>query len=377
MTDEFGDGVTVLGDAQRKAWLRRELPPVEKVAEGLWSIPVPMPDSPLRYVSVYALADDSEVILIDAGWDDEAAWTALTNGLAALGASMADVGGCLVTHQHFDHIGLARRVRDASGAWVGLHPADRDAIMRPDFRDPTLALAEDRRWLAHLGAPAAEISQIWPADRAETDPRSGFVIPDRLVENGDVIAACGRQLTAVHTPGHTPGHLCFVDESGDALFSGDHVLPRISPNISMDGRRSGDPLGDYLRSLVRIAEHRPTTILPAHEWRFSGLDARVAQLIDHHLSRLEELLRVIAERPGIAPWDMAAHLTWSRPWDQYGGLMRVMAVSETMAHVEYLHRRGFVSADSARAPGYTVTGHRDDLLENAVRVVHGVYVGSR
>ena len=105
--------------------------PVEQLRDGLWSIPVPML-GPLRYVNVHAFAlDGGGLGLIDAGWESEEGWTALTDGLAAIGGGVEDVRGLLVTHLHFDHLGLAERVRQASGAWVAMHPADAAVVASP------------------------------------------------------------------------------------------------------------------------------------------------------------------------------------------------------------------------------------------------------
>jgi glyoxylase-like metal-dependent hydrolase (beta-lactamase superfamily II) len=187
------------------------LPPVEQLRPDLWSIPVPIPDNPLRYVSVYVLASESKVTLIDAGWDSDESWSALCDGLTSIGASIADAAGCLVTHQHFDHIGLARRVREASGAWIALHPADRDAIMRPEFRNPAVAPPTDVKWLESLGASHEEAVRLL-GQRLGLDPRSTIAMPDRLTEDGEDAGVPGWSLRAVHTPGHTANHLCFVDE---------------------------------------------------------------------------------------------------------------------------------------------------------------------
>src|SRR5687768_5705286 len=100
------------------------LPPVERVRPGLWSIPVPIPDNPLRYVLVFSFDTDDGPVLVDAGWNTDDAWESLCAGLTQAGTDVADVRGLLVTHIHPDHYGLAGRVREASGAWVALHPAD-------------------------------------------------------------------------------------------------------------------------------------------------------------------------------------------------------------------------------------------------------------
>jgi hypothetical protein len=59
--------LTITGTAQRAAWLRRVMPAVEQLEADLWSLPVPIPDNPLRYVSVYAFGTGEGLVLIDAG----------------------------------------------------------------------------------------------------------------------------------------------------------------------------------------------------------------------------------------------------------------------------------------------------------------------
>ena len=129
------EGVEITGTAQHEAWQARALPPVEQLRDDLWSIPVPIPHNPLRYVSVYAFAlDGGGLGLLDTGWESDEGWTALTGGLASIGGGVDDVRGVLVTHLHFDHLGLAARVREASGAWVAMHPADATAVARLSTR---------------------------------------------------------------------------------------------------------------------------------------------------------------------------------------------------------------------------------------------------
>ena len=105
MQDPPGE-LTITGTAQREAWLRRVMPPAERLDQDLWSLPVPIPANPLRYVSVYAFGTGEGLVLIDAGWGAEESWLALRDGLTSIGAGVADVHGVLVTHMHFDHVGL-------------------------------------------------------------------------------------------------------------------------------------------------------------------------------------------------------------------------------------------------------------------------------
>ncbi|MCW2697857.1 MAG: Beta-lactamase-like Metallo-hydrolase [Modestobacter sp.] len=342
----------VTGELQHEAWQRKVMPPVEQLRPDLWSIPVPIPHNPLRYVSVYALAVPGGLGLIDTGWQSDEGWEALTAGLAGIGASITDVRGVVVTHMHFDHLGLAAAVREASGAWVAMHPAD--AALVNDWNDHGAAVrvADEIEFLIGLGADrddaAADVGTPESMERFTRMAR-----PDRLLEHGDLADFTGWQLRAVHTPGHTPGHLCFAEERTDLFFSGDHVLPRITPNISTTKDGLADPLRSFLGSLTALREHRPTEVLPAHEWRFTGLGERVDQLVEHHERRLTELLAAMRHHPASTPWELAAHLTWSRPWDQYERRMRIFAVTETDAHLRLLASRGLVRSDGGAVPRWT------------------------
>jgi glyoxylase-like metal-dependent hydrolase (beta-lactamase superfamily II) len=174
-----------------------------------------------------------------------------------------------------------------------------------------------------------------------TMPRDGGA--DVLIEDGDRPLGADAPLRAVWTPGHTPGHLCFAHEEHDVLLTGDHILPRISPNISPAPNARDDTLGIYLSSLAAMADLDPGEVLPAHEYRFAGLPARVRQLQEHHRVRLAEVLAVVAEADGCTTLEVAERLTWSRPWEQSQGLVRRSAIGETYAHLLHLERRGLLS----------------------------------
>ncbi|HXN63144.1 MAG TPA: hypothetical protein VN886_22045, partial [Acidimicrobiales bacterium] len=119
------------------------------------------------------------------------------------------------------------------------------------------------------------------------------------------------------------------------MLSGDHVLPRITPNIPFHPQAGANPLGDYLQSLDKLEPYRVGEVLPAHEYRFDDLSKRLEELRQHHRDRFGEVIAVLRGGPHSA-WEIAAHMKWSRPWDDIAGFMRRAAVGETVSHLRVL-----------------------------------------
>ena len=106
-------------------------------------------------------------------------------------------------------------------------------------------------------------------------------VPDVWLDDGADVALAGRTLRAIHTPGHTWGHLVFADEAGGLLFAGDHVLPTITPSIGLEAAPPPSPLADFLTSLQLLTTRPDTALLPAH----GGVGMRVHERVDALLAQ--------------------------------------------------------------------------------------------
>ncbi|NGO71058.1 MBL fold metallo-hydrolase [Streptomyces boncukensis] len=343
-------------------------PQVTAHGGGVWSIPVPIPDNPLGHTLVHVLDTDSGPVLIDTGWDDPDSWQALADGLAACGTAPGELHGVIVTHHHPDHHGLSARVREESGAWIAMHAADAHAVRRAREVRPTVWLRYYVDKLAAAGAPESHTAPLREALAHGWEgafPGHRAALPDREIPPGELLEGLpGRRLRAIWTPGHTPGHVCLHLEerhgAGDRLFSGDHLLPTVTPHIGLyedpaedlesgggadtppsprlrSGR--GDPLGDYLASLERVARLAPAQVLPAHEYAFAGARERADEIAAHHAERLSGLRTLLAERPR-TPWELAEAMRWNRPWADIPFGSRNIAVAEAEAHLRHLVKLG-------------------------------------
>jgi glyoxylase-like metal-dependent hydrolase (beta-lactamase superfamily II) len=315
-------------------------PGADRVAPGVHRVPLPLPNDGLRAVNVYVVQTGDGLVLVDAGWAIPDARALLDRALESLGASLRDVRRFLVTHVHRDHYTQAVAVRRELGTHVGLGIGERPTLEL--LQDPDrVALAAQVEQLRVLGAPALA-DAIAERARHVTLDRSEWELPDEWIGEGPIPLAGGRTLDAVHTPGHTAGHLVFHDVAGALLFAGDHVLPTITPSIGFESVLSPDPLGAFLRSLALVRERPDALLLPAHGPVAPSVHARVDELLAFHGRRLEETERAVA-RGAATPYDVAGQLRWTRlerSLDELDPFNTMLAVFETGAHLVLLAAQG-------------------------------------
>lgn len=214
--------------------------------------------------------------------------------------------------------------------------------------------------LAAAGAPEEHLAPLRAARARGSLPGFSPALPDREIVPGDLLDLPGRRLRAIWTPGHTPGHVCLhLEEEHPTglpghgrLFSGDHLLPGITPHIGLyedpDDATLTDPLGDYLDSLERIGRLAPAEVLPAHQHTFPDAPVRVRELLAHHEERLGDLLALLGTP--LTPWQLAERMEWNRPWEEIPYGSRHIAVSEAEAHLRRLVKTGRAEAVTASDP---------------------------
>src|SRR5829696_5287177 len=237
----------VTGHAQFNSRALNVLPPLEEVRPGVWSLPLPMPESALRYVLCYVIVSGSDLYVVDPGWPSDQAWDAFVRYLAQMGAKPADVKGAFVTHAHVDHYGLAPRLKKESGCWLAMHPADREALrMQAEKGDDLEGL---RMWADLCGVPEGQALEAIGAFRSLSAGISVEVEVDVDLVHGEDVGIAGRRVVALWTPGHSAGHICLSLPDDQLLLTGDHLLPRITPQIGTWEIGESDPLASYLCSL--------------------------------------------------------------------------------------------------------------------------------
>ena len=183
------------------------------------------------------------------------------------------------------------------------------------------------------------------------------VVPDVLLEDGEQArGARAGTCTAIWTPGHSPGHLCFYESRRELMLSGDHVLPRITPNIPYHPQAGANPLGDYLASLDKLEPYEVDEVLPAHEYRFADLHAGWRSCAST-TGTASPRSSPSCGRGRRRAWDIAAHMKWSRSWDDIAGFMRRAAVGEAVSHLRVLEIDGLVEVEDGEPALWSLSEH--------------------
>lgn len=324
----------------RHAWTEAG---VFEVADGVHRIPLPMPGDGLRAVNVYALLDGDGVVLVDSGWALDEARERLAAALEQLGCGLDRVRRFLVTHAHQDHLSQAVRLREEFGTPISLGVDEQPSVRKALAADHSDQADRLLRWGAD--ELLEELAESHGANGPKRDQQ--LAEPDEWLQPYARIELESRTLLVVPTPGHTRGHVVFVDEDAGLLFSGDHVLPHITPSIGAEIARSAAPLAEFLDSLQLLASRPDARLLPAHGPVTGSAHARITELLDHHEERLASTARVVRDGAGTA-YEAALRMGWTRRESSLLDLdpvNRVMAVGETEAHLEVLVRRGALETD--------------------------------
>jgi glyoxylase-like metal-dependent hydrolase (beta-lactamase superfamily II) len=298
---------------------------LREVYPGVLSLPLPLPFE-LESVNVHLVKLETGWLLIDCGMETDDAFETLRSALEQRGIAWREIRQILLTHMHPDHMGMASRLLELTGAELAMHEAEARHLQM--VREGGLRLP----WLVEA------YSQAGVPEALETKMEEHFfhirknfheLAPDRLLSGGEEFQTSIGRLVTCWTSGHSPGRRL--------LFSGDQILPGITPNIAWHPGR--DMLAEFLESLERLAALDVDLIFPGHGETFSGHRAWITETMGHHRQRCDEIFTLVEQSPRTVH-SMIADL-WRRPLSP---INHHFAIFEVLAHLEYMQRQGRVES---------------------------------
>jgi len=296
---------------------------------------IPTPFS-IGRVNCYVFSE-GPLTLLDPGPRTEEAYELLRTHLEGAGRSISEVERILITHPHMDHYGLAGSLARESGASVVAHA---DAVEQ--LADPDGYFAREQAFFVpffrSMGVPESIADTVVELPQPYTDFREAVPV-DRPLEDGDTVGP-DDELTALETPGHSPGSICFVAD--DAVFTGDHVMMDISPNplLTLEPGTTDErtrSLPAYLDSLERMAAVDPSVGCAGHRAQVPDVQHRAEEIVAHHHERKEHIAEMIADEDTATAYQLMQGLFPDLPvTETFPGM------SEIIGHLDLLEDEGRV-----------------------------------
>lgn len=318
---------------------------IEKLNDNplIHRICVPLPENPLKLLNSYVIQDGGETMIIDTGFNRPECEEALLAGLEELGVEFGEISEVtdpskfkvVLTHLHSDHTGLVGKLIERGGT-VYMSSVDR------------WLLAANGRWEASekmfvkYGYPESEIvNQRNNQALAFSPPK---VFPAVEINDGDILRVGNVELECIHVPGHTPGQMVLYIRSSKILFSADHVLFDITPNISVWGD-DDHSLENYIESLQLVRRMDIDRTFPGHREFAGNIYDRIDGIMEHHRIRLNEILEAADANRTFTIYEIAGRVSWSargRKFEDFAPTQKWFAMGETLSHIFWLIHHGYV-----------------------------------
>ena len=327
---------------------------MKEIEKNLYRLQIPLPKSPLKFISCYLFRGERRHLLVDTAFNHDICEQALYEQLGKAGAAIEDTD-IFITHLHVDHCGLIGRLK------------------RP--KNTIYASAQEKRWIDFMQHPdhAAWLEQgniragvpdkyaILANGHVAHRRKSGSLVDITVLREGDRFEIGGFDLEVIELPGHTPGQLGLWEREKKYLFSGDHIMAGVSPNIAAWDLTT-DYLDLYLKSLGKVRRMPVAKLFPAHRDAPEDINARIDELKEHHRERTAAIVEVLKNSPvPMTPFDIAILLKWDLklPILEAPALQLWFACSETLAHLQSLRFKSQVLCKDRECVLYFTCNHEN------------------
>ncbi|MBT2581411.1 MBL fold metallo-hydrolase [Planococcus sp. ISL-109] len=292
---------------------------------GLKLVRHPLPFR-LNHVNCFLAEGDDGWTIIDAGLNND-----VSRELWEREIGDKNVTQILLTHYHPDHFGYAGSLQKKTGAHVSMSETDTKAGVK-SWDDEFIK--DLPGYYEAAGIPEAAAQEM--VDNTQAFQPLIFPLPEvnHYFEEGEMVRIGRFDYEVLVVPGHSDGMVCFYQREKNVLLSADHILPRITPNISYWFHGDPNPLLTYMNSLRKVRKLDVHWVIPSHGFPFQGANRRIDELLAHHEERLEATWQML-EQP-LTIFEVRKRL-FDRPLTVHE--MR-FAVGETLAHLEYLRADG-------------------------------------
>lgn len=314
-----------------------------EVLPNLYRLEIPLPNTPLKVLNSYVIKGEGRNLIIDTGFNHIQCLDAMHAGLKELEVELRETD-IFVTHYHADHAGLLPKlVTDTSMVYCS--EQDSFKMFNNEYHVGSTYWDDFRSFLLKHGFPETQIDTA-----AKQNPGYQYSSNVRLnhttLTEGESICAGNYSFRCIETPGHTKGHMCLYEPDRKLLIAGDHILPKITPNISLNNDDE-NPLKEYLQSLEKLENLDIDIALPGHRGIITNCRERILELKHHYLKRADEVIDALKKGDKTA-YQVAAEMKWDisyDSWELFPPTQKLYALWETLAHLKYIEEKQVIKRE--------------------------------
>ncbi len=315
---------------------------MRKVYDNIYLIEIPLRGNPLKSLNSFIIKGEGTNLIVDTGFNTRENQELI---LKALDELEIDLNKTILflTHSHADHTGLASFL-EKKGVRVYVSAIEGKLINDSIHKESKLwKEIVDRAILQGLGEDNLTL---------EEHPGYKFRPVEKLnytrLEAGEELKIGPYTFEAIDLKGHTPGLLGLYERKHKIFFCGDHILGRITPNITFWGFEYGDMLGEYYKSLDKVYNMDIDYLFSSHRELIDDYRTRIGEIKNHHEKRLEETREILRRLGKSSVRTVAKNLQWdirSKNWGDFPSSQKWFAAGEAHAHLERLGALGEVDYD--------------------------------
>lgn len=313
---------------------------MQEIYNNIYMEKFPLTGNPLREINIYAVKTPERSLIVDTGFNNAELKRYMKKFIQDLDLDLSKTV-LFLTHCHSDHVGLANFL-------------DQQGIGEIIISKVDGALVEDGRtrfgevW-QHLIRDAHK--QGMEPDKLAIEEHPGYanrptdIFPYTPAKAGDRLDLGEFHFEMLDEAGHTPGMLGLYEPEKKILFCGDHILGKITPNITYWGEKYGDALGTYLKNIEKLKSLEIKYLFSSHRFLVEDINGRIEELKVHHQKRLNETLSILKKYGKATTRDVTKNLHWdirAKDWNDFPNAQKWFAAGEASAHLIYLINQGKV-----------------------------------
>lgn len=313
----------------------------KEIYPNIYHLEVPLRNNPLKALNCYIIKGEQSLV-IDTGFDTQENRDLLRKAFEDLDINPKSAR-LFLTHLHSDHTGLAHYL-DELGLEVYIGEVDGEFLRAMPDRN-------SHHWQGII--KLAELQGL-EEDQLILDDHPGFKFRPKALpqlnytSEAQSFQVAGYNFSVLDLPGHTPGLQALYEADQGLLFSGDHLLEDITPNITFWGEKYGDSLGIYLDNLDKLRTMNISKIFSSHRRLPQDHLKRIDELAYHHEERLKEVLAILEANGPSTVREVTRSMNWdirAKDWDDFPSSQKWFAAGEAHAHLVHLREKNQIKEE--------------------------------